>query len=57
MILADDRAGYVGSANLTDASIHYNFELGFLLQRKEVLRSLAGIFDYLYENHLRVQLI
>ena len=50
MILADDRAGYVGSANLTDASIHYNFELGFLLRRKEVLRSLAGIFDYLYEH-------
>ena len=50
MILADDRAGYVGSANLTDASIHYNFELGFLMRQKEVLRSLTRIFDYLYDH-------
>lgn len=50
MVLADDEAGYVGSANLTDASIHYNFELGFLIRGAERVRPLRAIFDYLYEH-------
>ena len=41
MVLADDKLGYVGSANLTDASIHYNFELGFLVRDRKLLRSLT----------------
>ena len=49
MILAD-KAGYVGSSNLTDASIHYNFELGFLVRDSATLQSLKQIFDYLYER-------
>lgn len=49
MILADD-VGYVGSSNLTDASLHYNFELGFLVKDAPALQSLKRIFDYLYEH-------
>ena len=50
MILADEFAGYVGSANLTDASVHYNFELGFLVRDAGIVKHLVRIFDYLYDH-------
>jgi len=49
MILADDAMAYVGSANFTDTSLHYNFELGVYVQDREVLGRLHALFDYVFE--------
>jgi phosphatidylserine/phosphatidylglycerophosphate/cardiolipin synthase-like enzyme len=48
MILADGERAYVGSANLTDTSLHYNFEIGLLLDDRAVVASLERIFDYVF---------
>jgi len=50
MILCDNKLAYVGSANLTDTSIHYNFELGLFVTDKPTIESLTKLFDYLFEN-------
>ena len=48
MILVDASAAYVGSANFTDTSLHYNFELGLYLEDREVIARLHSIFDYIF---------
>jgi len=48
MILADDVLAYIGSANFTDTSLHYNFELGLLTEDRSVLTRLHAIFDYVF---------
>ena len=50
MLLADGARGYVGSANLTDTSIHYNLELGLYLEHPEVVRHLERLFDTLFDR-------
>jgi phosphatidylserine/phosphatidylglycerophosphate/cardiolipin synthase-like enzyme len=50
MLLADGARGYVGSANLTDTSIHYNLELGLYLEHPEVIRHLERLFDTLFDR-------
>ncbi|MHC4608328.1 MAG: phospholipase D-like domain-containing protein [Planctomycetota bacterium] len=50
MVLVDGEMAYVGSANLTDSSIHYNFELGFLIRDEATVQSLARTFDYLFDH-------
>lgn len=49
MVIADESAAYVGSANLTDAGVHYNFELGFQVADPRSVKRLAALFDYLYD--------
>jgi phosphatidylserine/phosphatidylglycerophosphate/cardiolipin synthase-like enzyme len=49
MILADSCLAYVGSANFTDTSLHYNLELGVLSDDRETIGRLHGLFDYLWD--------
>jgi len=49
LILIDSKIGYVGSANLTDTSIHYNFELGVMVSEEKTIRELNRMFDFLFE--------
>lgn len=46
LVLADGDAAYVGSANLTDTSLHYNLELGTVVTGRVELRALEETFDY-----------
>jgi phosphatidylserine/phosphatidylglycerophosphate/cardiolipin synthase-like enzyme len=48
MILADDVMAYIGSANFTDTSLHYNFELGLITEDRSVITRLHAIFDYVF---------
>jgi phosphatidylserine/phosphatidylglycerophosphate/cardiolipin synthase-like enzyme len=48
MILADDVMAYIGSANFTDTSLHYNFELGVLTEDRAVIARLHALFDYVF---------
>lgn len=48
MILADDAMAYIGSANFTDTSLHYNFEPGLVTQDRAVITRLHAIFDYVF---------
>jgi phosphatidylserine/phosphatidylglycerophosphate/cardiolipin synthase-like enzyme len=50
MILADAERAYVGSANFTDTSLHYNFELGLYLEDRDSIARLDALFDYVF-NH------
>ncbi|MBI3855793.1 MAG: hypothetical protein HY293_08900 [Planctomycetes bacterium] len=49
MILADDSMAYLGSANFTDTSLHYNFELGLYVEEPGVLARLHALFDYVFD--------
>jgi phosphatidylserine/phosphatidylglycerophosphate/cardiolipin synthase-like enzyme len=49
MILADSALAYVGSANFTDTSLHYNLELGVVSDDRELIERLHGLFDYLWD--------
>jgi phosphatidylserine/phosphatidylglycerophosphate/cardiolipin synthase-like enzyme len=49
LVRADDRAAYVGSANLTDTSIHYNLELGVLTEHPAEVAALGALFDFVWE--------
>lgn len=49
MILADRSLAYIGSANFTDTSIHYNLELGMLLTDRPLIDNLHRIFDIFFE--------
>ncbi len=49
MVLCDSRQAYIGSANFTDTSLHYNFELGVCVEDPEVIARLHAIFDYIFE--------
>ena len=49
MILIDSTSAYVGSANFTDTSLHYNFELGLYLEDAGILSRLHSIFDYIFD--------
>ena len=49
MILIDSTAAYVGSANFTDTSLHYNFELGLHVEDPDLLARLHSIFDYIFD--------
>ena len=48
MILADDVMAYIGSANFTDTSLHYNFELGLVTEDRAVIARLHALFDYVF---------
>ncbi|MBI2931177.1 MAG: hypothetical protein HYY16_05960 [Planctomycetes bacterium] len=50
LVLADGERAYVGSANLTDTSVHYNLELGLLIEDREVLATLERVFDYFFDH-------
>ena len=49
MILSDRDAAYIGSANFTDTSLHYNFELGLCVRDRVIIDRLHAIFDYVFE--------
>ena len=48
VILADGERAYVGSANLTDTSLRYNFEIGLLVEDRAIVAALEKIFDYVF---------
>ncbi len=50
LILADEARAYVGSANLTDTSIHYNLELGLLTEEPAIVAALTKIFDHVFDQ-------
>jgi phosphatidylserine/phosphatidylglycerophosphate/cardiolipin synthase-like enzyme len=50
MVLADGERAYVGSANLTDTSVHYNLELGLLIDDRETIGTLERVFDYFFDS-------
>lgn len=50
LILIDKKIAYVGSANLTDTSIHYNLELGLVVDEPRLLTDLDRMFDFFFEN-------
>jgi phosphatidylserine/phosphatidylglycerophosphate/cardiolipin synthase-like enzyme len=49
MILVDSTSAYIGSANFTDTSLHYNFELGLYIEDRDLLTRLHAIFDYIFD--------
>jgi phosphatidylserine/phosphatidylglycerophosphate/cardiolipin synthase-like enzyme len=49
LIMADDRLAYVGSANMTDTSLHYNLELGLIVQDESSCAALARFFGAVWE--------
>lgn len=49
MILADASMAYIGSANFTDTSLHYNFELGLYTEDRDVIARLHALFDYVFD--------
>ena len=49
MILADSSAAYIGSANFTDTSMNYNFELGVTIEEPGAIARLHAIFDYVFD--------
>ncbi len=50
LIIADGARAYVGSANMTDTSIHYNLELGVWLRDAEIVGRLERLFDRMYDR-------
>lgn len=50
LVLADGARAYVGSANLTDTSLHYNLELGIWLEDAELVAALERVFDHLFDQ-------
>jgi len=50
MILADLERAYVGTANLTDTSIHYNLELGLLVEDRRTVGEFVRLFDILFDR-------
>jgi phosphatidylserine/phosphatidylglycerophosphate/cardiolipin synthase-like enzyme len=48
MVLADASAAYIGSANLTDTSLHYNLELGIYTTERPLLFTLDRVFNFLF---------
>ena len=53
MILADTTMAYLGSANFTDTSLHYNFELGLYVEDRDVIAKLHTLFDYVFDYAAR----
>ena len=49
MILADASMAYLGSANFTDTSLHYNFELGLYIEDRDAIARLHALFDYVFD--------
>lgn len=50
LIISDGSAAYVGSANLTDTSIHYNLELGLVVADPITVERLTRLFDGLFDR-------
>ncbi len=50
LILADGERAYVGSANLTDASVNFNLELGLCVTEAATVAALNRLFDVLFER-------
>jgi phosphatidylserine/phosphatidylglycerophosphate/cardiolipin synthase-like enzyme len=50
LISVDAERAYVGSANLTDTSVHYNFELGLLVDNPKTVDQLDSVFDWFYDR-------
>jgi phosphatidylserine/phosphatidylglycerophosphate/cardiolipin synthase-like enzyme len=53
MIVSDRRRAYIGSANFTDTSLHYNLEMGLCITDKKTLDGLHILFDHVFENVAR----
>jgi phosphatidylserine/phosphatidylglycerophosphate/cardiolipin synthase-like enzyme len=53
MILSDHERAYLGSANFTDTSLHYNLELGVRIEDRAQIDALHRLFDYVFESVAR----
>jgi phosphatidylserine/phosphatidylglycerophosphate/cardiolipin synthase-like enzyme len=53
MILCDRERAYLGSANFTDTSLHYNLELGLCVDDRGRIDALHALFEYVYESVAR----
>jgi hypothetical protein len=51
LIIIDDIAAYVGSANLKETSLYHNLEIGVLIQTSEQINLLSDIFNDIYSNY------
>lgn len=50
LVCVDGRVAYVGSANLTDTSIHYNLELGLLTCDPHEVAALESLFAFVWDT-------
>jgi len=50
LLLADGERAYVGSANLTDTSMHYNLELGLYVTEATTVSAIDRFFDVLFDR-------
>jgi phosphatidylserine/phosphatidylglycerophosphate/cardiolipin synthase-like enzyme len=50
LVCIDESAAYIGSANLTDTSIHYNLELGVVTRDPGELRSVGQLFEFVWST-------
>lgn len=50
LVRVDARCAYVGSANLTDTSLHYNLELGILMQGGAEVAVLGELFEFVWNT-------
>ena len=48
IVLCDENACYIGSANVTESSLRFNFELGVVL-RDEIVHPVSQLVGYLWE--------
>jgi phosphatidylserine/phosphatidylglycerophosphate/cardiolipin synthase-like enzyme len=49
LLLVDRCMAYVGSANFTDTSLHYNLELGLYVEDRDVIARLDAVFDTVFD--------
>jgi len=50
LVLVDGQRAYIGSATLIDTSLHYNLELGLLVDGDAMSIALDAMFEFLYEH-------
>lgn len=50
IIIADAVAMYLGSANLTDTGLYYNFEIGAIIRSPPAVTAMIKYFDFIYDN-------
>ena len=50
LVIVDRKRAYVGSANLTDCSFHYNLETGLLIDDRSLTGRLNDVYDYVFDH-------
>jgi cardiolipin synthase/putative cardiolipin synthase len=55
IVLSDENACYIGSANVTETSLRFNFELGVVL-KDELVLPVVQLVDYLWDASTHVSM-